>query len=186
MTTIQCKTCSSDQVVKNGHSRHGHQRYRCKCCHATFGELDHRCVPEELKQSALRHYAEGVGLRATERLVGVSHTAVMNWVKHEVAGKALAQLDPSDVSFVEADELWSYVGEKKEQFGCGGLLIVLPKEYSAGRWAIAIPRQPARWVHKFLAALASPTPATSSVATTPSLRRSATCGARRTPTPSRA
>ena len=139
---IQCKTCSSDQVVKNGHSRHGHQRYRCKHCGVTFGELDHRCVDEERKQSALQHYAEGVGLRATERLVGVSHTAVMNWVKQETAGKALARIDASEVSFVEADELWSYVGEKKELFGSGGLLIVLPKEYSAGRWAIAIPRQP--------------------------------------------
>lgn len=183
---IQCKTCSSDQVVKNGHSRHGHQRYRCKHCGVTFGELDHRCVDEERKQSALQHYAEGVGLRATERLVGVSHTAVMNWVKQETAGKALARIDASEVSFVEADELWSYVGEKKELFGSGGLLIVLPKEYSAGRWAIAIPRQPGRWAHKFLAVLQSLTPATSSPATAPSSTRSATSRARRTPTPSRA
>lgn len=183
---IQCKTCCSDQVVKNGHSRHGYQRYRCKHCGVTFGEMDHRCVPEELRQSALQHYAEGVGLRATERLVGVSHTAVLNWVKREVAGKALARIEASKVSFVEADELWSYVGEKKELFGCGGLLIALPKEYSAGRWAIVIPRRPRRWVCKFLAALQSPTPATSSPATAPSLTRSATSKARRTPTPSRA
>jgi transposase-like protein len=179
---IQCTACSSDQWVKNGRSRHGHQRYRCKACGATFGELDRRLVPEALKQSALAHYAEGVGLRATERLVGVSHNSVMNWVKQEVAGKALAKVDASEICYVEADELWSYVGEKKSQFGSGGLLIALPREFSAGRWAIAIPQRPARWVRRFLTALQSLTPQTSSPATTPSSIKAGTLKAKRTPT----
>ena len=129
--SFQCTSCFSDQWVKNGRSRHGHQRYRCKRCGATFGQVDRRLVPEPLKQSALQHYAEGVGLRATERLVGVSHNSVMNWVRQEIAGKALAKVDASEISYVEADELHSYVGEKKEQFGSGGLLIALPSEFSS-------------------------------------------------------
>ena len=40
------------------------------------------------KASALARYLEGVGLRATERLVGVSHNSVMNWVLEAVEGKA--------------------------------------------------------------------------------------------------
>ena len=56
------------------------------------------------RASALAHYLEGVGLRATERLVGVSHNAVMNWV--------LAAVAPGEVEWVEADELWTYVGQK--------------------------------------------------------------------------
>ena len=67
----------------------------------------------------LAHYLEGVGLRATERLVGVSHNAVMNWVLEEVAGKALAAAKPEEVTWVEADELWTYVGQKN------GLLAVV-------------------------------------------------------------
>lgn len=118
--SIQCTSCASDQWVKNGRSRHGHQRYRCKSCGTTFGELDRRLVPEALKESALRHYAEGVGLRATERLVGVSHNSVMNWVKQEVAGKVLAKVDASAISVVEADELWSYVGAKKSSLALVG------------------------------------------------------------------
>jgi transposase-like protein len=180
----QCTSCASTQLVKNGRSRHGHQRYRCRSCGTTFGDADRRQVAPELKESALRHYAEGVGLRATERLVGVSHNSVMNWVKKEVAGKALAKVDASDICFVEADELWSYVMEKKEQFGCGGLLIALPKEFSAGSWAIAIPQRPERWVRRFLAALQSLTPQTSSPATTPSSRKASTSKGKRTRTPS--
>ena len=85
------------------------------------------------RASALAHYLEGVGLRATERLVGVSHNAVMNWVLEEVAGKALAKVKPEAVEWVEADELWTYVGQKKRPAGCGGLLIVLPRRSAAGR-----------------------------------------------------
>ena len=184
--SIQCASCSSDQWVKNGRSRHGHQRYRCKHCGATFGELDRRLVPEALRQSALEHYAEGVGLRATERLVGVSHNSVMNWVRQEVAGKALAKVDASAITCVEADELWSYVGKKKELFGSGGLLIALPSEYSAGRWAIATPQRPGRWVRRFLAALQSLTPLTNTPATASSSTKSSTSKARRTRIPSRA
>jgi transposase-like protein len=184
--TLQCNTCASTLLVKNGRSRHGHQRYRCKSCGVTFGDLDRRLVSPELKESALQHYAEGVGLRATQRLVGVSHNSVMNWVRQEVAGQALAKVEASEIRYVEADELWSYVGEKKAPFGSGGLLIALPKEYSAGRWAIAIPQQPERWVRRFLAALQSLTPLTNTSATTSSSPKTGTSKARRTPTPSKA
>lgn len=184
--TNQCTACSSTQLVKNGRSRHGYQRYRCKSCGTTFGDLDRRLVPDELKESALQHYAEGVGLRATERLVGVSHNSVMNWVKQEVAGKALAKVDASEIRYIEADELWTYVGEKKVQFGSGGLLIALPKEYSAGSWAIVTPLQPKRWVRRFLAALQSLTPPMNTSATTTSLIQSSTSKAKRTRTPSKA
>ncbi|MDB5929669.1 MAG: Insertion element protein [Polaromonas sp.] len=180
--SIQCTACASEQWVKNGRSRHGHQRYRCKSCGVTFGEVDRRLVPEALKQSALAHYAEGVGLRATERLVGVSHNAVMNWVREEVAGKALARIEASEIEFVEADELWSYVSEKKALSGTGGLLIALPSEFSAGRWVIATPRQPERWLRRFLAATQSLTPPTGTAPTAPSSAKTGTSSARRTPT----
>ena len=181
-----CPSCQTSRVLKNGHSRHGHQRYRCAACKITFGETDHRRVDEGLKQSALRHYAEGVGLRATERLVGPSHNSIMRWARQEVAGQALAKLDAAQIQYVEADELWSYVGSKKQQFGSGGLLIGLPRQYSDGRWAIVTPEQPERFARKFLAALTSPTAPTTGSATTPSSQPSSTSGARPRRTSSRA
>jgi transposase-like protein len=98
MGSMNCPHCASVQAIKNGLSRHGHQRWRCRDCRKTFGEKDHRLVPPALKESALRHYLEGVGLRATERLVGVSHNSVMNWVKQAVAGKILAPVPASEVT----------------------------------------------------------------------------------------
>lgn len=104
---MNCPDCSSDQVVKNGKNCHGHQRYLCRRCGLTFGQLDHRRVDEATRQMALRQYVEGIGARTTERLLGVSHNSVFNWVRQEVAGKALQRLDAADIEFIEADELWS-------------------------------------------------------------------------------
>jgi hypothetical protein len=162
---MECPHCKKANVVKNGKSRHGHQRWLCLHCHKTFGEVDHRCVAPELKESALRHYAEGVGLRCTERLVGVSHVSVMNWVLKEVEGKALAPLAADEVEFVEVDELWTYIGKKKNLSGCGGLLIVLPKRFAHGHWVIVEPKRPSVWMRNFLAARTSPSVATSGIPT---------------------
>ncbi len=182
----QCASCQGTRVVKNGRSRHGHQRFKCVGCGLTFGALDHRRVEPERRRQALEHYAEGVGLRSTERLVGVSHNSVMNWVRQEVAGKAIERVDAAQIDTIEADELWSYVGSKKTQFGSGGLLIALPRAYSAGRWVIATPAQPERWARRFLAALSSLTPLTTGSATEASSPKPSTSKARRTPTTSKA
>lgn len=152
-------------MVKNGYSRHGRQRWLCRECHKTSGERDHRRVEPAKRASALAHYLEGVGLRATERLVGVSHNAVMNWVLAEVAGKALAGVQPDEVEWVEADELWTYVGQKKRPAGCGGLLIVLPRKSAAGRWGIVEPKRPAAWLRNFLTPRTSPSARTSGTPT---------------------
>jgi hypothetical protein len=110
----------------------------------------------------------------------------MRWVRQEVAGKALAKLDSAQIETIEADELWSYVGSKKQQFGSGGLLIALPAAYSDGSWAIVTPEQPKRWARKFLAALISSTEAITTPATTPSSPKSSTSKPRRKPTSSKA
>lgn len=183
---IPCPSCQGQHIRKNGKSRHGHQRFVCVTCKTTFGQTDHRRIEPEKKQDALRHYAEGVGLRATERLVGVSHNSVMNWVRQEVAGQSLVKADASQVQIIEADELWSYVGQKNTVFGSGGLLITLPVKYSLGRWVIVTPEQPAHWVRKFLKASTSDTAPTIGNATTPSFQKRSTSKARRTRTSSKA
>ena len=162
---MKCQHCGSEMVVKNGCSRHGRQRWLCRECRKTSGERDHRRVEPAKRASALAHYLEGVGLRATERLVGVSHNAVMNWVLEEVAGKALAKVKPEAVEWVEADELWTYVGQKKRPAGGGGLLIVLPRRSAAGRWGIVEPKRPAAWMRRFLTPPTSPSAPTSGTPT---------------------
>ena len=180
---MNCTYCASDRLVKNGKSRHGNQRWLCRLCGRTCGESDKRRVSPEKRASALQHYLEGVGQRATERLVGVSHNSVMNWVLAEVKGKALARVDAAQVQWVEADELWTYVGKKKRPADCGGLLIVLPRRSADGRWAIVEPRRPGVWMRNFLTANTSPTAPISGTLMESSSRRADTSKARRTPSP---
>ena len=183
---MQCLHCASEQLVKNGLSRHGHQRWLCQACGRTCGEEDHRRVEPTKRTAALAHYLEGVGLRATERLVGVSHNAVMNWVLEEVSGKVLAQVPPGEVEWVEADELWTYVAKKKRLAGCGGLLIALPKRSAAGRWGIVVPRRPSVWMRSFLTPHTSSSAPTSGIPTARFSPGIGTSKAKRTPSPSRA
>ena len=72
------------------------------------------------RASALAHYLEGVGLRATGRLVGVSHNAVMNWVLEAVEGKVLAAAKADEVEWIEAGELWTYAGQKNGLLAVAG------------------------------------------------------------------
>lgn len=178
---MKCRHCGSEQVVQNGLSRHGQQRWLCRACHRTCGEKDGRRVDPGKRKEALAHYLEGIGLRATERLVGMSHTAVMNWVLEEVAGKVLAQVPPTEVEWVEADELWTYVGKKKKLAGCGGLLIALPSRSAAGGWGIVVPKRPSAWMRRFLTPPTSPSAPTSGTPTGKSSADTGISKAKRTP-----
>ena len=163
----------SDRLRQNGLSRHGQQRWLCRACHRTGGEKDGRGLAPAKRAAALAHYLEGVGWRATERLVGVSHNTVMNWVLEEVAGQVLAPVPPEEVEWVEADELWTYVGKKKRLAGCGGLLIALPRKLAAGRWGLGVPKRPSVWLRRFL----TPRPSSSAPTSgTPTAKSSAAIG----------
>ena len=180
---MNCPHCQAANIVKNGTSRHGHQRWQCWDCKKTFGEKDRRLVAPETKAAALAQYLEGGGQRTTERLLGVSHNSITNWVKKAVAGQVLQTTPAAKVTWVEADELWTYVAKKKLPAGSGGLLIVLPNASLAGRWGIVAPKQRSGWMRNFLTPPTSPSPPTSGTLTEKSSAKTATSKAK--PTPSR-
>ena len=183
---MKCPHCQTTNIVKNGTSRHGHQRWQCLACRKTFGEKDRRLVAPEQKAAALAQYLEGVGQRATERLLGVSHNSIANWVKKAVAGQMLQMTPAEKVTWVEVDELWTYVAKKKLLAGSGGLLIVLPNASLAGRWGIVAPQQRSGWMRNFLAPPTSLSPPTSGTPTEKSSAKTATSKARPTPSRSKA
>jgi transposase-like protein len=61
----------------------------------------------------------GMGFRAIERVMGVHHTTVIDWVQQK--GKKLPDaIAPDNIPDVgEWDELETFVGSKKTRFGCG-------------------------------------------------------------------
>ena len=117
---MQCPQCHSHDSRKIGLSRHKRQRWLCKQCKRTYGDTDLRLVDPQKKAKALQMYAEGIPARRIERLEGVSHNSVLNWVRQEVEGKALQPIPEQELGTVEIDEMWSFVGSKKGASGCGG------------------------------------------------------------------
>ena len=183
---MNCPHCHTANCFKNGTSRHGHQRWRCPACKKTFGDKDRRCVAPETKAAALAQYLEGVGQRATERLLGVSHNSITNWVKQAVFAQALKPTPAEKVEWVEADELWTYIAKKKMIAGSGGLLIVLPNRSWGGRWGIVEPKRPSGWLRNCLTPPRSSLPPTSGIPTRKSSAAKTMSKAKRTPLPSKA
>ena len=132
---MQCSRCQKAGAVKAGFAR-GAQRYKCKACNYFFVEADRRKYPRETKVRAIQLYLEGLGFRAIERLLGVSDTTVLLWVKE--LGKTIQELPPSypaKVELLELDEIHHFVRQKNNLSGCG-LLVTVPGDASL----------PSKWV----------------------------------------
>ena len=81
MVIPACPKCESKEAIKSG-VINDRQRFKCKECgyHYTVAKVGREVNPYYVVK-ALQLYIEGVGYREIERLLGVSHVSVMNWVK---------------------------------------------------------------------------------------------------------
>ncbi len=81
MKQIACPKCTSEEVAKSGVVK-GRQRYRCKQCNYFFTVMkEGKKIDPYYVIKALQLYIEGVTLREIERILGISHVSVLNWVK---------------------------------------------------------------------------------------------------------
>ena len=116
-----CPKCQSIEVVKNGKVQ-GKQRYKCKSCSLQFTRLTPRGRPAQEKAMAVTLYTLGLSIRAIARLIGVSPTAVLKWIK-TFAKTHYEKPAPGDAFIVELDEMWHYLGAKKTSYGAGKLIV---------------------------------------------------------------
>lgn len=117
---MQCPECGSTHIRKNGKKR-GKQNHICVACSRQF--LDHYDPPQgysdEFKQECLKMYVNGSGFRAIERVKGVHHTTVIDWVA-QVSERLPDNYAPDTLPQVgEIDELETFVGAKKTRSGYG-------------------------------------------------------------------
>jgi transposase-like protein len=117
----RCTKCQSANIVKNGKTKAGRQKYHCKVCNA-YGTIN-PSVPytPERKAEILRAYHERSSLRGIERTFGVARQTVAKWLKDKADSlpimPPLEEAHPGDV--LELDELWSFVEAKKTNDGSG-------------------------------------------------------------------
>ena len=82
---IKCPHCQSTNVVKNGFSGEGKQRYLCqeeKCsCRSFILNYSYNGCRKEIKQKIPKMVVNGSGIRDTARVLNVSSHTVMKKLK---------------------------------------------------------------------------------------------------------
>ena len=113
-----CTQCGSFDIVKNGVSATGKQKFHCHTC-GTWRTLA-PTVPysPDRKEEIMRVYQERASMRGVQRACGVARQTLARWLKAKAAtvgdlAATLAPVQPDDV--LELDELWSFVLKKDNQ-----------------------------------------------------------------------
>jgi transposase-like protein len=111
-------------MIKNGKTDKGIQRYLCKTCKKSFtatkGTMFYRCrhTEEEIVE-CMSLLGERNSLAAIHRTKGIKEETVMKWM--EKAADHLEQFGQivrkRKLSRVQLDALWTYVGHKGEKGG---------------------------------------------------------------------
>lgn len=125
----QHTSCTKSGIVKN------RQRYRCKACNYNFTvEKLGKQIDSYYVIKALQLYIEGVSYREIERLLGVSHVSVMNWVKKwGISAPEQTEYHPT-YRIMSHSELQEYLKNPNQLKGMGMLVTELGDKYMIIRW----------------------------------------------------
>ena len=89
---VCCPVCQSDNVIKNGKSKEGKQRYRCRnqdCSRTSFIlDYSYRGYLSEVKAQISDMAMNGSGIRDTARVLRISPTTVMETLKKSASSDA--------------------------------------------------------------------------------------------------
>lgn len=134
MKTIICPKCQSDDYVKSGVVKE-RQRFRCKACGYFFTVLKQgKSIDPYYVVKALQLYIEGVTLREIERILGVSHVSVMNWVRqYHIKRPELLEYHPTYKVLSHA-ELVSFLSERAQLKSSGFMITELGDKFMVIKW----------------------------------------------------
>jgi len=120
-TRPTCSECGAD-AIRWGKDRSGNQRWRCRPCKRTWGDLPARPLgPMRLSVEravlVLSFLVEGSSIRSAERVTGHHRDTIMRLLAL-VGGKCEALLDRLMVGLelkdVQADEIWTFCKMKQK------------------------------------------------------------------------
>lgn len=114
-----------DQIIRYGKTRQGYQRFQCKACEKTFNErqgtiFEGRKTSEKAMLECLALLAEGVRISSISRTKGIKEDTILSFLREAAAHAEQVEavlLRDYEVSRVEIDALWTYVGRKNKEKG---------------------------------------------------------------------
>lgn len=129
-----CPKCNAENVVKSGVVK-GRQRYRCKRCgyYFTVNKIGKK-IDNYYVIKALQLYIEGVSYREIERILGISHVSVMNWVKkYRIKAPTNYEYRPT-YRIASHVELLEFLKNPENTQGSGLLITELGDKYMVIKW----------------------------------------------------
>lgn len=129
-----CPQCQSSAIVKSG-IINDRQRYKCKSCSYNFtvNKLGKQ-IDQYYVTKALQLYLEGLTYREIERIIGVSHVSVMNWVrKYNIHKVQITDYHPT-YKIVSQSELALYFSKPENTKGAGMIVTELGDKYMVIKW----------------------------------------------------
>lgn len=129
-----CPNCNSDTYVKSG-VVNGRQRYKCKKCgyYFTVNKIGKK-IDDYYVNKALQLYLEGLTYREIERILGVSHVSIMNWVKkYKIKRPYNTDYHPT-YKILNSGELTSYFQHTENLKGAGVLVTELGDKFMLIKW----------------------------------------------------
>ena len=134
MQEIKCPKCQGEEVAKSGIVG-GRQRYKCKNCgyHFSVSKLG-KSIDKYYVIKALQLYLEGISLREIERILGVSHVSVLNWVKqYGIKAPENTSYHPTYKVFSH-EELVKFMASRDQIAGTGMIITELGDKFMVIKW----------------------------------------------------
>lgn len=130
----ECPKCTHSRSTKAG-VVNGRQRFRCKKCgyHFTVKKMGKR-IDQYYVTKALQLYLEGLSYREIERIIGVSHVSVMNWVKQYGINRVESGEYHPNYRILNHDELQRIMNDREGLKGKGMLITELGDKFMMIRW----------------------------------------------------
>lgn len=134
MKLIECPQCKSEEIAKSGVVK-GRQRYHCKSCgyHFTVMKTGKQIDPYYVIK-ALQLYIEGISLREIERILGISHVSVLNWVrKYHITAPENDDYRPTYKVLSHA-ELIEFLKQRDQLSNAGCMITELGDKFMLIKW----------------------------------------------------
>ncbi len=134
MTVDLCPNCNSDNYIKSG-IVNKRQRYKCKSCGYFFSvNKMGKKIDDYYVNKALQLYLEGLTYREIERILGISHVSIMNWVKkYNIKRPFNTNYHPTYKIF-NAAELSKYFQNTENLSGAGVVITELGDKFMLIKW----------------------------------------------------
>jgi hypothetical protein len=134
MKTKICPNCNSDKNIKSGIVGN-RQRYKCKECQYFFSvNKIGKKIDDYYVNKSLQLYLEGLSYREIERILGISHVSIMNWVKkYNIKRPYNSNYHPT-YKILNAIELGEYFTNTSNIKGAGVVVTELGDKFMLIKW----------------------------------------------------